>query len=269
MAIRKTISSDRKARAQERTRLDILEAAARACSRKGLLAATMQEIAREAGFTAPSLYGYFRSKDQIFTGVIEQLRHEFLGAFDEPLPAGLAFRQKLEWLARKQLELSDQRRDLLFLFVSMKHLGAVPGRFDRDAGPMLYARRLAGWIRANARPEELGGCAPDDAAHLLVGLGQQFPDFGGCQAGQPLALFGQRHPLFGKPANQPQPEQVLLAVEGSLAPGAGAGQQPLVDVIADRPDREIHPLGQFLDRQSATHLRLTEIIHSASDTVNS
>jgi len=45
----------RRAREIARTRQDILEAAARAFARNGYQAVTMQEIAREAGYTAASL----------------------------------------------------------------------------------------------------------------------------------------------------------------------------------------------------------------------
>jgi AcrR family transcriptional regulator len=48
-----------------RIREDIVEAAARAFSRHGHRRVTMQDIAREAGYTAASLYTYFRSKKEI------------------------------------------------------------------------------------------------------------------------------------------------------------------------------------------------------------
>jgi len=49
--------------------------------------ATMQDIAREAGYTAASLYTYFRSKQEIVEAVMDQLTTEFLQVFEQPLPA--------------------------------------------------------------------------------------------------------------------------------------------------------------------------------------
>ena len=49
-----------------RKREGILMAAARAFARGGYHVTTMQDIAREAGYTPPSLYAYFTGKEQIF-----------------------------------------------------------------------------------------------------------------------------------------------------------------------------------------------------------
>jgi AcrR family transcriptional regulator len=74
----------RREREIARTREDIVEAANRAFVEVGVHDATMQDIAREAGYTAASLYTYFRSKQEIVEAVMDQLTTEFLQVFEQP-----------------------------------------------------------------------------------------------------------------------------------------------------------------------------------------
>jgi AcrR family transcriptional regulator len=55
-----------------RTRSGILEAAHRVFLRRGFHAATLDEIADEAGFTKGAVYSNFKSKDDLFLGVLEE-----------------------------------------------------------------------------------------------------------------------------------------------------------------------------------------------------
>jgi AcrR family transcriptional regulator len=57
---------------QERTRADLIEAGARVFARRGFHAATIEEIAEEAGYTHGAVYGNFSGKDELFLAVYEQ-----------------------------------------------------------------------------------------------------------------------------------------------------------------------------------------------------
>jgi len=57
---------------QERTRADLIDAAARVFARRGFHAATIEEIAEEAGYTHGAVYGNFSGKDELFLAVFEQ-----------------------------------------------------------------------------------------------------------------------------------------------------------------------------------------------------
>ena len=72
----------RRARALERTRRDIVEAAARVFAEDGFHEASMAAIAREAGFTAASLYTYFRSKDELYEALAADVVGGMLATFD-------------------------------------------------------------------------------------------------------------------------------------------------------------------------------------------
>ena len=55
----------------ERTRGDILAAAARLFRHEGYYATTMRDIAQESGIEAGSIYYHFGSKDQILSEVLD------------------------------------------------------------------------------------------------------------------------------------------------------------------------------------------------------
>jgi AcrR family transcriptional regulator len=172
--------TQRRKRAIERTREDILEAAARAFNKRGFQSATMRDIAKEAGYTAASLYTYFKSKQEILAGLATLVTEEFVKGFDEPLPAGLSFRQKLELVTQRQLANVERRRDLFGLLMTLKPaLGCEPTSRDKHRRSPLWHLELqvtafAEWLRANATPEDLGGRAPELVARFLVSLGNGF-----------------------------------------------------------------------------------------------
>jgi len=156
----------RRAREVERTRQDILEAAARVFAARGYHASTMQVIAREAGFTAASLYTYFPGKESIYAALVEAFGARILAVFEEPVPACLTFAQQLELLLQRQLQLVAEHADALRL---MFDLGPpqVDGRVDQS--PRHYLARSARFLEEASR----GALRVDaaEAALLLHGLG--------------------------------------------------------------------------------------------------
>lgn len=162
-----------------RKRDGILSAAARAFARGGYHATTMQEIAREAGYTPPSLYVYFASKEQIFLELAALLQREFLAVFDEPTPAGLPFPERLEQLIRKLFEKADRYRDAVTVFlVARLSGGALLGQgmtTDSNQGPDFSSvGLLTTWIRQNAKRSDLGEHQAEEMGVALAGLTQAF-----------------------------------------------------------------------------------------------
>ncbi len=150
-------------------------AAARALGRRGFGSVSMQEIAAEVGFTAPALYAYFPSKEDIFSELQAMLRREIAETFQPPPPAGQPFRRRLSILLRRQLDWADRRRDVLQAFTAMRARGeAMPFRTQAGQppqGPPTFLRAMADWIgQAAEHTEDLGGCDPEEAAALLFGV---------------------------------------------------------------------------------------------------
>lgn len=164
----------RRQRRVEQTRVEILEAAARAFADKGLEGATMQQIARESGYTAASLYAYFPGKLAIVDGLLELFQRELLDTFDMPLPAGLTFAQSLELLTRKQLELAERRREAMAVFIECAAAARSQQASRARGGFELYVPRLAAWLSRTAGPGDLGGLGAEEAATFFAGLSHGF-----------------------------------------------------------------------------------------------
>jgi len=170
--------TERKQRAVARTREDILNAAVRAFARTGYQSVTMRDIAREAGYTAAALYGYFENKQEILAALMKLMIDESLEAVDEPLPPGLDFKQRLDLLVRRILDQAERRRDFFLLFLSMAQHSAQPfpskQRLDRIQTMKMALARLARWFAANASPQELRGRHPEDVARFFSGVTHSF-----------------------------------------------------------------------------------------------
>jgi AcrR family transcriptional regulator len=165
---------ERRQRTMAHARLDILEAATRAFARAGLHGTTMQDIAREAGYTAASLYTYFKSKQEIVDAMSNHLTDEYMQVFTQPLPGGLTFRQRFELVLRRHLELVEKRRTTFITFFGEESKGELCGPAGHgEAFHTNFERRissLADWLQRNAKPADLGGKDPLIVARLLFGM---------------------------------------------------------------------------------------------------
>src|SRR6185295_8577513 len=135
----------------------------------------MQEIAEDVGFTAPALYAYFDSKEEILRELVRSLGRELEETF-EPLPAAaLPLREKLAQLLRRQLGWIDRRRDVFGAFFAMRMCGEQvmkPHERPEALGPLGYLGRLTRWVK---RITAADGGAPGDAdpaemASVLMGI---------------------------------------------------------------------------------------------------
>lgn len=164
----------RREREIQRTREDILDAAARVFGRVGFVGATMQEIAREAGYTAPSLYTYFEGKEALLRELYERFLREVMEVFDRPIPRGLNFEQKLELVLQATMEHCDRRREALVAFASVANAGPLPPNLRSGEqglnGQQVIIQRIAKWLEENAAEDDLATTSNDEAAHVLFGV---------------------------------------------------------------------------------------------------
>jgi AcrR family transcriptional regulator len=148
----------------------MLHAAARALARHGLEATTMQEIAREAGYTVPSLYAYFNGKQDIIEALLQRMGGQLTQTFSDPMPAGLTFPQKLELLLQRQLEFGEEWREAFKVIFAAK-VEKEPGGGSRPltfASP--YLESLSRWLKEASHPEDLGGHEVEELACILQGI---------------------------------------------------------------------------------------------------
>jgi AcrR family transcriptional regulator len=173
-----TSVTERRRRAADRTREDILEAAARAFARTSYQSATMRDIAREAGYTAAALYNYFESKQEILGALVKLVIDDFLRVFEEPIPPGLEFQQRLHLLVRRIVDQAERRRELFLILVSMAQANQHPRPSKSHPHPLQTLQktqhRLARWFTENATTQELGGHSADDVARFFFGVTHAF-----------------------------------------------------------------------------------------------
>lgn len=168
-------TTPRRAREIARTREDILEAAARAFGRSGYRSATMQDIAKEAGYTAASLYSYFSSKEDIFRGLYERIRKEMEAIREKPMPTGLTFRQKLDLFLRRQLEVALRHSSVVKVFhFSGESLSSYCPQEEGLSRVEVMARDFELFFQAEASAEDLGGWDPAIAALAFAGMAHAF-----------------------------------------------------------------------------------------------
>ena len=114
----------RKSRREERkeeTRAELIEAAARVFARRGFHGASIQEIAREAGYSTGAIYWHFSGKDDLFLAVYEAYATARVREFEEiheRAQGELPQRTRAyadQWMARL-------RRDPQFMVLSLEFL---------------------------------------------------------------------------------------------------------------------------------------------------
>jgi AcrR family transcriptional regulator len=96
------------------------EATMRVIARKGMAAATMQEIADEAGVAKGTIYLYFRDRDELvektFEGAITQLMNEI----DAVIDRDMRFEEKLRAIIAAQLSFFSANREFFRLYLSLR-----------------------------------------------------------------------------------------------------------------------------------------------------
>lgn len=161
----------RKAQLVTRTREAILDAATTVFAQQGYHAVTVKDIAAAAGYTAPSLYNYFGSKEAIFAALLERIQAAFLALFDEPVPAGLTFAQRLELLIRRHVDARARHAEAFTVFMKLQ-TGAMPSeelaRWKLEAFTT-YLDRLTRWIAESSNDDEVAAHGPQTLAFHLWG----------------------------------------------------------------------------------------------------
>lgn len=112
----------------------ILEAAKAVFVKKGFEAATMSDIAKEAGISRTALNYYYRTKDNLFEAIFGQLVQRFLPRLEQVADAPLPFLEKIEMITTQYINLlmespllpmfivSEVNRDAEHLFEVVKKL---------------------------------------------------------------------------------------------------------------------------------------------------
>lgn len=109
-------NTPRKERERLAKRQEILIAAREVFAKKGLHAATLDEIAEKAEFAKGTLYGYFQSKEELFATMLEEEIVKFKNCLELVSQEKLPATAKVEKVIETMLSVFDQNVDFLRLF---------------------------------------------------------------------------------------------------------------------------------------------------------
>ncbi|MCG3269055.1 TetR family transcriptional regulator C-terminal domain-containing protein [Yoonia sp. I 8.24] len=163
-------------RIQQRNRAAIMSAGLEVFSQFGLRGSTLDQIAEAAGLSKPNLLYYFRSKDAIYTALLEKLLETWLDPLLKLDPQGDPIQEVLGYVRRK-LTMSKEYPRESRLFANEILLGAphIAEHLSKDLRALVTEKAVV--IR---EWEAAGKIAPVDPYHLIFSIWsttQHYADF--------------------------------------------------------------------------------------------
>lgn len=98
----------------------IQDAAMRVIARKGMAAATMQEIAEEAGVAKGTIYLYFRDRDELVEKTFETAITQLIARVEESLDGEKSVEEKIRATMQAKLEFFRENREFFRLYMSLR-----------------------------------------------------------------------------------------------------------------------------------------------------
>lgn len=117
--------SERPAHGERREAL--LQVARTIFAAKGFQSTTMDDIAKEAGFTKPILYQYFESKTDLYREIVAQTADKLLGSLRDAVSAVDSPREKIEVAFRVYFEMVVSETDAFRILFIHSHEGETAG----------------------------------------------------------------------------------------------------------------------------------------------
>jgi AcrR family transcriptional regulator len=98
----------------------IQEATIRVIARKGMAAATMQDIADEAGVAKGTIYLYFRDRDELVEKTFETAMAQLMERIDAAIDQDVSIEQKLRAILAAKLAFFTSHREFFRLYLSLR-----------------------------------------------------------------------------------------------------------------------------------------------------
>ncbi|MBF9035648.1 TetR family transcriptional regulator [Rhodobacterales bacterium HKCCE2091] len=163
-------------RIQRKNHQAILEAALEVFARSGFAAATLDQIASEAGMSKPNLLYYFPSKEAIHLTLLSQLMDTWLDPMRDIDPDGEPVEELLAYVRRKlQMSREMPRESRLFAHEIIQGAPHMGPELETVLRPLVMEKAaiVADWSAA-------GRIATVDPVHLIFSiwsLTQHYADF--------------------------------------------------------------------------------------------
>jgi len=140
---------------QTQFRKHMLQAAEEVIIRRGFKAATMDEIAREAGFCKATLYKYFKNKGEILLAIILQYIEDMKNRILEIAASSDPPEEKLKKMIYALLEIQVKKSNISRLFIQDKNIREFLHRFFGPADRENNREVQQAVKNFNARREEI------------------------------------------------------------------------------------------------------------------
>ena len=164
----------RLSRAERRaeTRRRLLDAAATVFVRRGLGAASVEEIASEAGFTRGAFYSNFESKEEMFVELLQERVYSGYRELLERLPQESSPLERLRWAANDLKERYGREEDawLFALWLELLAHAARDPSFRSLAATFWSGTRAMNAVQIEQAFEHVGKPLPLEARHLATAM---------------------------------------------------------------------------------------------------
>lgn len=146
-----------------------LQASAGVFAEHGFHGATMEMIARAAGYSPAALYKYFRSKDDLFAALMNHIVGEILATMKERPPPSLGFGERVRWLVSRVASFGERNR-ALFTTIAREGFGMQIKALDDAECPHLriHERVIDASTELMQEGLDTGALRPGDARDYAV-----------------------------------------------------------------------------------------------------
>jgi len=150
----------------------IQEATMRVIARKGMAAATMQEIAEEAGVAKGTIYLYFRDRDELVEKTFENAITQLHDRIDEAMNAVGSFEEKLRRMLTAKMRFFQENREFFRLYMSLRYPEGNPQQQRRQKSHCQprYQSRVEQFAALLQQGMDAGELRPMNARRLAIFL---------------------------------------------------------------------------------------------------
>ena len=152
----------------------IQEATMRVIARKGMAAATMQDIAEEAGVAKGTIYLYFRDRDELVEKTFESAMQRVAEQVDAALDLDIPLEEKVRAITAAHLDFFGKNREFFRLYISLRLAENPNARNHRkhklECQPQYQQRvqKLADMLAAHMRRGEVREADPYRLALFIM-----------------------------------------------------------------------------------------------------
>lgn len=157
-----------RAEKQAQTRTQLIQAAASVFARRGFQAATVEEIAEEAGYSHGAVYSNFSGKEELFLVVFEQYMTQRIEEVAHATEIEGSFAERARAAADQWMQRFTEDRDTFLLHLEFMIHAARNPHLSKQLGQRMAALRLEIERRLTDREADAKTALPLPAADLAL-----------------------------------------------------------------------------------------------------